>query len=561
MTFLLGVACFFAITGCVVFLVLWAQERRAAEGSREEAERVKAEASQVANAARAEIQKLAAINARVAKWLVVADADDKARELLESAKAAVDQAENDARILVTNAEVQYSTTIAAAQQEADRATSEARAKARQLREEAAAALHAATERASEIVAEAHKRAEATAGKAFDAVQNAERYEHTANAMRRLIEGYGDEYLRPVTSLLDRLAEEFAHQDAGRHLKVARDQTKALIKAGQASQCDYVESVRREGAERFVLDAFNGKVDSILSRVRHDNYGKLETEIRDAFAIVNHGGTPFRNARITAQYLEARIAELNWAAIAQELKRQEQEEQRRIREQMREEERARREYAKAMRDAEKEESVLRKAMARAQAQIDAATAEQRAVFEVQLAELNAKLLEAEERNQRAISMAQQTRRGHVYIISNIGSFGEDVYKIGLTRRLEPLDRIKELGDASVPFDFDVHAIILSEDAPALESRLHKHFVLHQVNKVNYRKEFFRSRIADIRHEIEQLGIEAKWTMLAEAREFRETIAIDRAIQSDPDARSQWLNRQLSLDPVDYEEMVPVDEVPD
>lgn len=145
------------------------------------------------------------------------------------------------------------------------------------------------------------------------------------------------------------------------------------------------------------------------------------------------------------------------------------------------------------------------------------------------------------------MAQQTRRGHVYIISNVGSFGEDVYKIGLTRRLEPMDRIRELGDASVPFDFDVHAIILSDDAPALETKLHKHFLLRQVNKVNHRKEFFRAALSDIRSEIESLGVEARWTMLSEAKEFRESQAIERAIENDPAAREAWLNRQLTLEP--------------
>jgi hypothetical protein len=144
------------------------------------------------------------------------------------------------------------------------------------------------------------------------------------------------------------------------------------------------------------------------------------------------------------------------------------------------------------------------------------------------------------------MAQQTKQGHVYIISNIGSFGENVYKIGMTRRLEPLDRVRELGDASVPFPFDVHALIFSEDAPALESNLHKHFLLNQVNKVNYRKEFFRANLSDIRQELETLEISVSWTMLAKATEYRETLAIEKMIESDETAREAWLNRQFSYD---------------
>jgi hypothetical protein len=145
----------------------------------------------------------------------------------------------------------------------------------------------------------------------------------------------------------------------------------------------------------------------------------------------------------------------------------------------------------------------------------------------------------------LSMAQQTKRGHVYVISNIGSFGENVYKIGMTRRRDPLDRVRELGDSSVPFDFDVHAMITSDDAPTLEKQLHKHFVLNQVNKVNHRKEFFRATIAEIREELEKLGLQAQWTLVAEATEYRETLAIEKLISSSAEKREAWINRQLLL----------------
>jgi len=345
-----------------------------------------------------------------------------------------------------------------------------------------------------------------------------------------------------------LAEDFGHTQAGQNLRNARERSKLMIQNGTAATCDYVEASRRDTAVSFVIDAFNGKVDSILSRVRSDNAGTLEQQIRDAFTLVNFNGKAFRQARITEEYLAARLDELKWAAVAQQLKLEEREEQQRIKEQMREEAKARREYERAMREAAKEEDLLRKAMEKAQQQIAHATAEQKAKYEQQLAELELKLKEAEERNQRAISMAQQTKKGHVYIISNVGAFGKDVLKIGLTRRLEPLDRVRELGDSSVPFAFDVHALILSDDAPTLESQLHKHFLLMQVNKVNYRKEFFRASLKEIRQEVEKLGVEAKWTMRAEAREYRETLAIEKAIEGDPAAREAWLNRQLDFDAV-------------
>ncbi|EMQ2878631.1 GIY-YIG nuclease family protein, partial [Vibrio navarrensis] len=95
-----------------------------------------------------------------------------------------------------------------------------------------------------------------------------------------------------------------------------------------------------------------------------------------------------------------------------------------------------------------------------------------------------------------SMAQLTRSGYVYVISNKGSFGENMYKIGMTRRLEPMDRVKELGDASVPFFFDVHALIPSDDAPALENKLHSKFASRRVNKVNHRREFFNLTFEEV-----------------------------------------------------------------
>ena len=536
------------------FAVMWLKAEAAMRKSlAAEAEFAKAAAEKERRLESA-IQTLQAQVSRLAKWTAVADADDAAQQLLERAKRTLAQAESDAKILTANAEQQYQEVMAKSQAEAAAASSEARAEAKRQTEEARVALVTAMERAAQIIEEANLKAEDIAGKAYDAVRNAELYERTAKAMRNIIEGYGDEYLKPAASLLDALAEEFSHKDAGQQLKLVREQAKTLVKEQRAASCKYVESSRREGAEAFVLDAFNGKVDSILSRVRHDNFGKLEQELNDAFSVVNYGGKPFREARITDEYLQVRLAELKWATIVLELKRQEQEEQRAIREQIREEEKARREYEKAIREAARDEEVLRKAMAKAQAQIAAATEEQRARYEAQLADLNLKLQDVEERNRRALSMAQQTRRGHVYIISNVGSLGENVFKIGLTRRLEPMDRIWELGDASVPFDFDVHAMILSDDAPALETRLHKHFILNQINKVNHRKEFFRANLAEIRREIERLGIDAKWTMIAEAVEYRETLAIERAIETDPLARERWLNRQLTLDPIDHSELV-------
>lgn len=399
--------------------------------------------------------------------------------------------------------------------------------------------------AKRIIDEAKRRAEEIAGDAYKAMGKAKDYENIATAMKNVVEGYGIQYLKPTYSLLDDLAEEFGYDEAGQQLKLARENSARMVEVGTAATCDYVEETRRNTAIAFVIDAFNGKVDSILSKIKKDNYGTLEQRIKDAYELVNHNGRAFRDANITQQYLSARLEELKWGVRVQELKAQAQEEQRRLREQIREEERARREYEKAMKEAAKEEDLLRKAMEKAQKQIESATAAKRAEYESKLDDLKRQLAEAEERGKRALSMAQQTKHGNVYVISNIGSFGENVYKVGMTRRLDPMDRVRELGDASVPFPFDVHAIIESDDAPALEATLHKQLALMQVNKVNPRKEFFKVALSDIKTISDKLGLKTVWTMDAVAAEYRETLAIEAAMKDNPDTKRRWEEYNASI----------------
>ncbi len=505
--------------------------------------------------------KLQAENQQLAKWKGIANADAKAAEMLQTARSNVEKATAEASQLVlaaqqragsvqSEAQQRAAVEVEAATEAAKRALAEAKEKAQSQKDEAQAALSAASAQANKIIEAANKKAEEIAGSAYDAMNDAGLYERTAKAMKNIIEGYGNEYIIPEQSLLDDLADDFSYTQAGQELKRARDFSKVMIRNGTAATCDYVEANRRETAVNFVVDAFNGKIDSILSRTKHDNAGKLAQQIRDAFTLVNYNGKPFKDARITDEYLTSRLEELRWAEIAHQLALQEREEQRHAKELAREEARARKEQEKALREAAKEEEMLRKAMEQAQEQFAHATGAQREMYEQRLRDMDARLKQAMEKKERARSMAEQTKKGHVYIISNIGSFGEDVYKIGLTRRDDPFDRVRELGDSSVPFEYDVHAMILSDDAPSLELMLHKHFLLRQINKVNPRKEFFRAALTEIRGEIERLGFTTgvKWTMAAEAREFQESIAIENAIKDDPAKREAWINRQLTMEAV-------------
>ncbi|MAK91503.1 MAG: ATPase [Oleibacter sp.] len=471
------------------------------------------------------------------KYGAVIDADAEARKITEEANLLKSDAEAFKHQTELSREGILSNARSQAEEEAADIIEAAKQKKRRVDAQAAklestrdGIISQAKEQALSLVSSAREEAERIAGDAFRAKEKADIYKAAVTAMRNQIEGYRDDYIIPNQAAIDDLAEDFGHKAAGQKLKDTRAKVKMLVKEQQAATCDYAEIHRRATAILFVLDAFNGKVDSVLAKVKNDNYGKLVQEIKDAFALVNKNGAAFRNARIEPVYLKARQEELRWAVAVKELQMKEREEQRVIREQMREEEKARREIEKAIKEAEKEERMLAKALKEAKAQLASAHDDEKAEYEAKLAELQDQLIAAEERGQRAISMAEQTRRGHVYVISNIGSFGENVFKIGMTRRLEPLDRVKELGDASVPFEFDVHAMIFSEDAPTLEKELHRHFQLDSVNKVNPRKEFFGVSLPIIRQKVEQMGMkEVHWTMKADAAEYRESLAISREVE--------------------------------
>ncbi|MBA4039994.1 MAG: DUF4041 domain-containing protein [Planctomyces sp.] len=420
---------------------------------------------------------------------------------------------------------------------------QARGKSQQILAEAQSVRESILKSEAEWNAKALEREQSASQRAGEIKAEIATLELASAAIKRAIDGVGHQYLIPTNTFLDELAQGYSHKQAGQRLKQARARTTQLVKDSQAALCDYIERERKETAERFVTDAFNGKVDSILARARHDNAGTLQQEIRDAYAVVNLHGRAFRNARITHKYLEARIDELNWAVATHELRRQEVEEQRRVRQQIRDEEKAQRDYARQIKLADKQERDIQSRIAEFQRQADAASAEQRLAYEQRVADLKTQLAEAEARNQRAKSMAQQTRTGHVYVLSNLGAFGENIYKVGMTRRLDPMDRIWELSDASVPFDFDVHAIIQTDDAPDLELKIHNALLIKQVNKINRRKEYYRVAISDIRGVFESLGVQAAWTLLAEAREYHETLALERQMAENPQVRQAWLTRQL------------------
>lgn len=180
------------------------------------------------------------------------------------------------------------------------------------------------------------------------------------------------------------------------------------------------------------------------------------------------------------------------------------------ERKRDERLAQQEYKNAILEAEKKEERITKALEEektklASTKIDAEIE----ALQIRITQLESELQEAHSIHQRALSMAQQTRAGYVYIISNVGSFGQNIHKIGLTRRLNPMERIEELSNASVPFPFDVHAFIYCDDAPALEAKLHQTFSDKRVNAINYRKEYFNVTLEEIKKVIQGMGFDIQY----------------------------------------------------
>jgi len=276
-------------------------------------------------------------------------------------------------------------------------------------------------------------------------------------------------------------------------------------------------------EKILLRAFNGECEAAVANVSWNNIAKMEERVKKSFQAINDLGGVM-HVSITTDYVKLKLDELRLAHEYEEKGYQEREEQRRIREQIREEEKATQEIENARQEAEREEERYQKALAQAREEAAKATGDQLKKLTDQISSFEGKLDEARRKKERAISRAQLTKSGFVYVVSNIGSFGERVVKIGMTRRLEPMDRIHELSDASVPFPFDLHAMLYSDNAPELEHSIHGLLAERQVNLMNPRKEFFRDvELDEIETFVKSRGLSAQFIRLAEAKEYRETLA--------------------------------------
>lgn len=294
---------------------------------------------------------------------------------------------------------------------------------------------------------------------------------------------------------------------------------------------YVDDNRRKGetltnrAIRLTARAFNNECDSAVAKVRWNNITRLELRIRKAFESINRANAS-NNIEIASEYLDLKLKELRLTHEYREKRHEEREHKAELRRQEREEEKLRKDAADAAREAAKIGKLLEKAHREA---INATEARMQSLRR-EIEQLTEDLAGARSRNERALSMAEQTRSGYVYVVSNVGAFGRQVHKIGMTRRLDPMDRVRELSAASVPFAYDTHAMVYSENAPQMEAALHQTFADRRVNKVNNRKEFFHVSLEEVKNEVLRLFPDADFIEGVEARDFRETKSLEDRLAS-------------------------------
>lgn len=321
----------------------------------------------------------------------------------------------------------------------------------------------------------------------------------------------------------------------------RDAQKQMLKNKSATTAPtnwVVNNSKTEGKKmvadnvKLFLRSFNNECDIAVSAVKFNNFDKCRERIIKSFESINKLGR-VTSIQITASYKKLKLDELSLAYEYQCKKQEEKEQLRALREQQREEAKLAKEIEAARKEAEKEKKHYQQALEKLKVQYAACRTdeEKAALVEKQneligyLDDISAKLEDIDYRqaNQRA---------GYVYIISNIGSFGEGIYKIGMTRRLDPMERVYELGDASVPFMFDVHAMIFSDDAPKLEAALHQAFADRRVNMVNNRREYFRVSLAEIKKVVlANHDKTVEFVESPEAQQYRETMLIKSASSVD------------------------------
>jgi hypothetical protein len=282
-------------------------------------------------------------------------------------------------------------------------------------------------------------------------------------------------------------------------------------------------------QKLLLRAFNSECDEVVSRVKYNNFDPSLKRITASYEAVSKLGV-IMNVSIMRPYYELKIDELHLSFEYQQKKQEEKEAQKEARALMREEAKLLREIEEQRKKLEKENNHYISALSKINQQIENAPENEREALLSKKNDIENSLAGIETALKDMDYRQANQRAGYVYIISNIGAFGEDVYKIGMTRRLDPQERVDELGDASVPFNFDIHAMIFCDDAPALENALHKAFENKKLNWVNTRREFFSVSLNDIKKVVrENYDKTVEFIELAEAEQYRTSLKMKTTVQ--------------------------------
>lgn len=479
-------------------------------------------------------------SAQLERYSVIADAEAEATRIIEAAATLSQEMADNTKIAVDLLKDEAAALLGDAKADATRISEEAELQAREALENANTMATHLKDEAASLLGDAKSRVSSLQERIKELRSSYSEKKNIYDELEKAISIYREDVEFAEMGAFEPHFDFDTSEEFKESIRENRSKQKDMLRVKNREGAIWcgtdwtVHNSRAEGkkmtnrAINLTARAFNGECDAAIANCTFKNWSIMHDRIQAAFDKIN-ALNEVNDVHISRKYLEFKMKELDLVHSYKMKKQTEKEEQREIRAQMAEERKAQLEIERAIRDAEAEEARAQKALDKARKEMEAKlakmTEEQAEVYQTKIDALQDALTEAELKGQKALSMAQQTKRGHVYVISNIGSFGSDVFKIGMTRRLDPQDRVDELGSASVPFLFDVHAMIHSDDAPALENALHQYFDNQRTNMVNRRKEFFNVSLKDIKKAVYKIaGNDVDFVETVVAQHYYETLAL-------------------------------------
>lgn len=420
---------------------------------------------------------------------------------------------DEALLTVTKEEHAKYQEILAQQHEADSIVINAKSDAKQI-------INDAKKDAENIITEANNKKEKINDEVLTLEKEKERFD-------LILSEHADEVLFKETTV--DFADNISANEIKNELSLEKLKEKELIKNDESVlkfDQSSTKSILNKQAKQ-LLRAFNVEADYYISNITMRNVDNYRNKLAKSFETLN-SLFAIDGVQLNQKLLTYKLKQLDIVYKFQKQLDIERELLKAQKEEIREQQKVEKELQNAKRKLEKEEKQFNNELSKLMKYLNSAQNEvEKNIYADKIKELEEKIKVLEKDKQNVLERETNTRAGYVYIISNIGSFGKDVYKIGMTRRLEPMDRISELSSASVPFPFDVHALIFSEDAPALENTLHKYFKKQEVNKVNQRKEFFKVNLEEIKELVhKEYNNTVHFTDLAAAEQYFESLKIEQ-----------------------------------